>query len=106
MLQKRVKDTAVEGEDAPAPGQAPAEEAPSGVLGHLGAIVGIIFGTSRKRGTRLTTGQIIARDLTRTMTNRVAGQIAGQLGKSVAGQMGGTVGKAIVRGALGGLLRR
>jgi uncharacterized protein len=107
MLLKRVKETAAEGDDVPAPaGQAPAEEAPSGVLGHLGAIVGIIFGTNRKRGTRLTTGQVIARDLTRTVTNRVAGQIAGQLGKSVAGQMGGTVGKAIVRGALGGLLRR
>jgi DNA helicase HerA-like ATPase len=107
MLLKRVKETAAAGDDVPASaGQAPAEEAPSGVLGHLGAIVGIIFGTNRKRGTRLTTGQVIARDLTRTVTNRVAGQIAGQLGKSVAGQMGGTVGKAIVRGALGGLLRR
>jgi uncharacterized protein len=107
MLLKRVKDTAAEGEDVPAPaGQAGSEEAPSGVLGHLGAIVGIIFGTSRKRGTRLTTGQVIARDLTRTVTNRVAGQIAGQLGKSVAGQVGGTVTKAIIRGALGGMLRR
>jgi DNA helicase HerA-like ATPase len=102
MLQKRINETAVEGSE-PAAG---AEVAPSGVLGHLGAIVGIIFGTSRKRGTRLTTGQIIARDLTRTVTNRVAGQIAGQLGRSVGGRMGGTVGRAIVRGALGGLLRR
>jgi DNA helicase HerA-like ATPase len=102
MLQKRLKETAVEGEEAPAPGGQAAEEAPGGVLGHLGAIVGIIFGTSRKRGTRLTTGQIIARDLTRTMTNRVANQI----GRSVAGQVGGTVTRAIVRGALGGILRR
>ncbi len=108
MLRKRVKDTAAEGAEmqAPAGGQAPAEEAPSGVLGHLGAIVGIIFGTSRKRGTRLTTGQVIARDLTRTMTNRVAGKIAADLGKSVGGQLGGTIGRTIVRGALGGLLRR
>ena len=105
MLQKRVKDTAVEGPDAPAPGEA-AEPPPEGVLGHLGAIVGIIFGTSRKRGTRLTTGQVIARDVTRTVTNRVAGQIADQLGKSVGGQVGGTLTKAIVRGALGGMLRR
>jgi DNA helicase HerA-like ATPase len=105
MLQKRVKDTAIEGPDAPAPGEA-AEPPPEGVLGHLGAIVGIIFGTSRKRGTRLTTGQIIARDVTRTVTNRVAGQIANQLGKSVGGQVGGTLTKAIVRGALGGMLRR
>jgi DNA helicase HerA-like ATPase len=102
MLQKRVKETAAEGDEAVPAGQAGVEQAPSGVLGHLGAIVGIIFGTSRKRGTRLTTGQVIARDLTRTMTNRVAGQI----GKSVAGQVGGTVTKAIIRGALGGMLRR
>ncbi len=106
MLQKRVKDTAAEGEETAPAGEAGAEPAPSGLLGHLGAIVGIIFGTSRKRGTRLTTGQVIARDLTRTMTNRVAGQIAGQLGKSVAGKVGGTVTKAIIRGALGGMLRR
>lgn len=104
MLQKRLTETAAEGE-APA-GQQEGEVAPSGVLGHLGAIFGIVFGTNRKRGTRLTTGQVIARDLTRTMTNRVAGQIANQLGKSVAGQVGGTVTKAIIRGALGGILRR
>ena len=93
MLQKRVKDTAVEGPDAAPAGEAAGGRSPRGVLGHLGAIVGIIFGTSRKRGTRLTTGQVIARDLTRTVTNRVAGQIAGQLGKSVGGQIGGTVGR-------------
>jgi hypothetical protein len=32
--------------------------------------------------------------------------VAGRLGKSVGGQLGGTVGRAIVRGTLGGLLRR
>jgi hypothetical protein len=106
VLQKRVKDTAVEGPDAQAPAPGQAEPPPEGVLGHLGAIIGIIFGTNRKRGTRLTTGQVIARDLTRTVSNRVAGQIANQLGKSVAGQVGGTLTKAIVRGALGGMLRR
>jgi DNA helicase HerA-like ATPase len=106
MLQKRVRDTAVEGDRVPPAADEAGADAPSGVFGHLGAILGVIFGTNRKRGTRLTTGQVIARDLTRTVTNRVAGQIAGQLGKSVAGQVGGTVGKAIVRGALGGLLRR
>ena len=34
------------------------------------------------------------------------GQIVGGLGKSLAGSMGNTVGRAIVRGALGGILRR
>jgi hypothetical protein len=106
MLQKRVAETAVEGDEVPAPAPPGAEPPPSGILGHLGAIVGIIFGTNRKRGTRLTTGQVIAREVTRTVTNRVAGQIAGQLGKSIAGQVGGSVTKAIVRGTLGGVLRR
>jgi DNA helicase HerA-like ATPase len=104
ILQKRVNSTAADGGAAP-PGQA-GEQAPSGVLGHLSAIVGIIFGTDRKRGTKLTTGQVIARDITRTVSNRVAGQIAADLGKSVGGQLGGTIGRTIVRGALGGLLRR
>lgn len=105
MLQKRVNETAADG-TVPAPAGQAGEEAPAGVLGHLSAIVGIIFGTGRKRGTRLTTGQVIARDITRTVSNRVAGQIAADLGKSVGGQLGGTIGRTIVRGALGGLLRR
>jgi hypothetical protein len=41
------------------------------------------------------------------VVNRVAGQLAADLGKSILGkQMGGTVGRAIVRGTLGGVLRR
>ena len=105
ILQKRINSTAADGGTSAPAGQA-GEQAPSGVLGHLSAIVGIIFGTDRKRGTKLTTGQVIARDITRTVSNRVAGQIAADLGKSVGGQLGGTIGRTIVRGALGGLLRR
>lgn len=105
MLQKRVASTAADAGEVGADA-----EAPKGILGHLGAIFGIIFGTTRKRGTRLSTGQVIARDITRTMTNRVAGKIATDLGKSIGGQLGGqvggTIGRTIVRGALGGLLRR
>ena len=77
-----------------------------GILGQIGSIVGTIFGTNRPRGQRLSTGQVIARDLTRSVTNKVAGQVVSDLGKSIGGQLGGTVGRAIVRGALGGLLRR
>ena len=58
------------------------------------------------RGTRLTPGQAMAREVTRSVTNRVAGQIAADFGKSIGGSMGGSVGRAIVRGALGGILRR
>ena len=71
----------------------------------LGSIVGTIFGTNVKRG-RLSTGQVIARDVTRSVTNKVVGGIVADLGKSVGGSLGSSVGRALVRGALGGLLRR
>jgi DNA helicase HerA-like ATPase len=98
MLQKRVAGTAApaEGQDGGGGG---------GVLGQIGSIVGTIFGTSTKRG-RLTTGQVIARDVTRSVTNKVIGGVVADLGKSVGGSLGGSVGRALVRGALGGLLRR
>ena len=76
-----------------------------GILGHLGAIVGTIFGTNARRG-RLSTGQLIARNVTRSVTDKVVGGVVADLGKSVGGSIGGSVGRALVRGALGGLLRR
>ena len=100
MLQKRVK-----GEAAPAGGGA-REETQSGG-GGIGGWLGTIFGTNRKRGERLTTGQVVAREVARTVTTRVAGQIVSELSKSLGGgKVGGTVGRAIVRGTLGGILRR
>jgi hypothetical protein len=96
ILQKRVAGTA-----APADGSAGG----GGILGQIGSIVGTIFGTNVSRG-RLSTGQLIARNVTRSVTNKVVGGVAADLGKSVAGSMGGSVGRALVRGALGGLLRR
>ena len=106
QLQKRTTDTAHPG--GPMVPGGPQGEAPAGggILGTIGGMLGGIFGTSTPRGTRLTPGQAIARDVTRAVTNRVAGQIVGNLGKSIGGSMGNTVGRAIVRGALGGILRR
>jgi DNA helicase HerA-like ATPase len=97
MLQKRVEQTA-----------APAGEGESGggILGKVGAVIGDLFGTSRQRGTRLSTGQLITREVTRSVANRVAGKIASDVGKSLAGSVGGSIGRAIVRGTLGGILRR
>jgi uncharacterized protein len=96
MLQKRVETTA-----------APPEAAPDGgFLGGVGDVLGSIFGTTRKRGEKLSTGQLVTREITRSVTNRVAGQIAGSIGKSLGGSMGNTIGRAIVRGTLGGILRR
>jgi DNA helicase HerA-like ATPase len=109
QLQKRTTDTAHPGGPITpgAPG-APQGEAPAGGgwLSNIGGVLGGIFGTSTPRGTRLSPGQAMARDVTRAVTNRIAGQIAGNLGKSIGGSMGNTVGRAIVRGALGGILRR
>lgn len=97
MLQKRIAATAATA-DSPAGGS-------GGILGQIGSIVGTIFGTNVKRG-RLSTGQVIARDVTRSVTNQVIGGLAANVGKSVGGQLGGSIGRTLVRGALGGLLRR
>jgi len=97
IIQKRLA-----GNVAPADG---ADSGVGGILGHLGAIVGTIFGTNVSRG-RLSTGQLIARNVTRSVTNKVVGGAVADLGKSVGGSIGGSVGRALVRGALGGLLRR
>ncbi len=97
ILQKRVAGNAAHADQAGG--------GDIGVLGHLGAIVGGIFGTNVKRG-RLSTGQLIARNVTRSVTDKVVGGVVADLGKSVAGSLGGSVGRSLVRGALGGLLRR
>jgi DNA helicase HerA-like ATPase len=100
MLLKRVAGTAATAEEADA-----GSGGGGGFLGQLGAIVGTIFGTNVKRG-RMSTGQVIARNVTRSVTNKVIGGVAADLGKSVGGSLGSSVGRALVRGALGGLLRR
>jgi len=100
MLQKRVQDPEAPGGTAQG---APAGE--GSVLGGLGDVLGTIFGTSRPRGKRLSTGQRVARSVTRTVTNRVVGQLAADVGNAIGGSMGRSVGRAIVRGTLGGILR-
>ncbi|WP_295850568.1 helicase HerA-like domain-containing protein [Tardiphaga sp.] len=97
MLRHRVASTAA---TADAPGASG-----SGWLGQLGGIVGTIFGTNTGRG-RLTTGQVIARDVTRSVTNKVIGGMVADLGKSMGGSLGSSFGRSIVRGALGGILKR
>jgi hypothetical protein len=108
ILQKRLHET---GSTSPppagtAPGEVPAQGGLIGVLNWISAALATIFGTSRPRGTRLSTGQIIARQVTRSVTNKVAGQIAADIGKSLGGKTGSSIGRAIVRGTLGGVLRR
>jgi DNA helicase HerA-like ATPase len=111
VLQRRMQSGAADGPLAPPHSPGMPEEAPrsgglGAVLGGLSEMLGGIFGTSRPRGKRLSTGQVVAREVTRSVTNRVAGQIAADIGKSLGGKMGGSVGRAIVRGTMGGILRR
>ncbi|MDB5629788.1 MAG: putative protein of unknown function hydrolase, partial [Tardiphaga sp.] len=93
MLHKRIATIA-----APAEGE-------GGILGQIGAIAGAVFGISRPRGERLSTGQLIARNLARSVTGAVVGGAAAKLGKSVGGSMGSSIGRSIIRGTLGSLLR-
>jgi DNA helicase HerA-like ATPase len=105
VLQKRVAGTAARAGTA-ADGTSADAPTGDGVLDKLTNIVGMIFGTNRPRGRRLSTGQVIARDLTRSVTNKVVGGVVANLGKSVGGSLGSSIGRSIVRGTLGGVLRR
>jgi hypothetical protein len=100
-LKNRVDKTAPAGQAG-----APADQQGGGLFGQIGGVFGTIVGTNRPRGQRLSTGQLVTREITRSVTTRVAGGVAASLGKQIGGSMGGTVGRAIVRGMLGGMLRR
>lgn len=68
--------------------------------------IGSVFGTNRKRGEQLSTGQQVARSVARTVTATVIGGVAASIGKQIGGKTGASVGRSIVRGTLGGILRR
>jgi uncharacterized protein len=95
ILQKRMAGTAATADGGGS----------GGILGEIGAIAATIFGTNVSHG-RLSTGQLIARNVARSVTDKVVGGAAADLGKSVGGSLGGSIGRSVVRGALGGLLRR
>src|SRR5262249_44992328 len=104
VLQKRVKETG--STSAPAPGQPAEASAGGGVLSWLGVLVAAILGLSNKRGQRFSPRPPMARNVTRSVTNPTPGNTAADMGKWVGGKMGGWVGRAIVRGTMGGILRR
>jgi DNA helicase HerA-like ATPase len=105
-LKARVDNTAPVG-TAPVPGGAGEQpQGGGGLFGQIGGVFGTIFGTNVPRGKRLSTGQLVTREITRSVTTRVAGGLAASIGKQLGGSMGGTIGRAIVRGTLGGMLRR
>ncbi len=102
VLQKRVQQTGSTAPEA-APTGDTTEDASDGsgffatILNWLAAI----FGTNT-HGKRLTSGQRMARNVTRTVGN----QIAKDVEKSLGGKAAGSIGRAIVRGTIGGILRR
>ena len=91
-----------------APGQpdAPAPPASGGVLHKMGEGFRNVFGIGRKRGTALTTSQQVARNVARAVAVGIGAQVAAELTKSTGSKTAGTLGKAVVRGALGGVMRR
>jgi uncharacterized protein len=114
ILQRRLAGGA-----APAnavPGGAPAPETPAGSGAPAPAATGMfhrigdkfrnVFGIGRHRGTPLTTSQSMARNVVRAVAAGMATQVAAELAKSTGSKTAGTIGKAVVRGALGGVLRR
>ncbi len=107
-LQKRVGEEAAATKDGGKTegGKADGDEEGGGLLDDIGNAVGTIFGTNRPRGKRLSTGQVIAREVTRSVAGKVIGGAAASIGKSVGGSLGGSVGRAIARSVLGGILRR
>jgi hypothetical protein len=106
MLQRRLHETGSTAAPAPTSGTREAEDpAEASARGGFWATIlnwlGAIFGTNT-RGKRLTSGQKIARNLTRSVGN----QIAKDVEKSLGGKGAGSIGRAIVRGTMGGILRR
>jgi len=90
-----------------APGSAPtAEPVERGILPKIGEKCRSILGIGRPHGTPLTTSQAVARNVARTVAAGVATQVATEFAKSTGSKTAGTIGKAVVRGTLGGVLRR
>ena len=90
---------------APATPGAPAG-APVGFFHRVGAWFRNLFGIGRPRGQVLTASQQVARNVVRAVAAGVATQVAAEIAKSTGSKSAGTMGKAVVRGALGGVLRR
>ncbi len=91
----------------PTSGQTSAAPAASGGLLHtMGDKVRNIFGIGGPRGAPLTASQAVARNVARAVVAGVATEVAAEFSKSTGSKAAGKIGKAVVRGALGGVLRR
>jgi uncharacterized protein len=111
ILQKRIAEGGalppIGGTGAPAPPGAPGEApAQPGFFHRIWQWFAGIFGIGRPHGTTLTTSQLVARNVARAVAAGVATQVAAELAKSTGSKTAGTISKAVVRGALGGVMRR
>jgi len=117
ILQKRLAGGGALPPAAAPPGQPGASAAPNqpvapapaesgGVLHKLGEGFRNVFGIGRKRGAPLTTSQQVARNVARAVVVSIGAQVAAELTKSTGSKTAGTLGKGVVRGALGGVMRR
>ena len=86
----------------------PSDEAAEhvGFFHRIGLWFSSVFGIGRPHGLPLTTSQQVARNVARAVAAGVATQVAAELAKSTGSKTAGTIGKAVVRGALGGVMRR
>jgi len=82
----------------PTTGDAPG----GGILGGLGSFIGGVFGTSNPHGSRLSPGQVLARSVARSIGSEAARDLTKSLGSGASGRVAGQ----ILRGTLGGVLRR
>jgi DNA helicase HerA-like ATPase len=95
ILQSRTADRASESAPTAASSKSETVKEDSG-----GGIFDWILGTGSRR--RLTTGQKVARDVTR----RTGDEIGAAIGRGIGGKTGESLGRSIARGVLGGILRR
>jgi uncharacterized protein len=116
ILQKRLQ----EGGGLPAPGGAPGTAGAPGAPGapdgsapahvgffhRIGQWFGSVFGIGRPRGQVLSASQQVARNVARAVAAGVATQVAAELARKTGSKSAGNISKAVVRGALGGVLRR
>jgi uncharacterized protein len=86
-----------------APGQAPAQ---GGFFHRIDQWFANLFGIGRPRGVALTASQQVARNVARAVVAGVATEVAAEITKSTGSKSAGTISKAVMRGTLGGVMRR
>ncbi len=96
MLQKRAAEQAQAGDAKPATQKSGTGKDPSAEGGMFGWILG-----TASRG-RLTSGQKVAREVTR----RTGDEIGAAIGKSIGGKTGELLGRSVFRSIVGGFLKR